>query len=441
MSSSSLISNNLSPSISSLFSSNNLNPKNTSTDNQVPFTPTHEPITEPNPTTRKSDGAVAFARTHLTNPISNTNTFKVKDMVNNIEVRIARQIPSHTYRPSNYTNNIYSQCPHSSTHTTESSTLPLTQNTTHNRNTLLLYYKQNIIQTPEHRLIHTTTLKHNDITTYNIHINKEKHTHKKQKQKQTPTFNSKFCLRKCTPLELAAGWAEGSPVVWPSDVPSQSEGAKAHPSGTSDWYDQAKGQKPILCPGHAFSSKPTTEFNKQYTKEILNPTQPHKTKTTKTHNTQPKNIAKLIKRLKYVNKEILEKRANHTPAEYGPRNPRRKKKGRFLNKWNSKTRKQIKTALEGLPSGSAGQPRRPPSNPDSNPSELPFCGDQVDQASLPRKRNSKRGFRSTQKINERKTKRSFKRRIARNTNRQLGSANNTHTHSTKNSRLRLRNPR
>jgi len=50
----------------------------------------------------------------------------------------------------------------------------------------------------------------------------------------------------------------------------------------------------------------------------------------------------------------------------------KKRKGRFLNKWNSKKRKIIRQlALEGSPSGSAGQPWM-----------LASCGDQEDHANL-----------------------------------------------------------
>ena len=64
------------------------------------------------------------------------------------------------------------------------------------------------------------------------------------------------------------------------------------------------------------------------------------------------------------------------------------KKGRAQNKTNSKQRKNTETiALEGLPSGDPGQPRR-----------FAFCGDQMTQAvSRKRLRNSKRGLRSKQK--------------------------------------------
>jgi len=94
----------------------------------------------------------------------------------------------------------------------------------------------------------------------------------------------------------------------------------------------------------------------------------------------------------------------------------RKRKGRFLNKWNSKKRKLIRQFfLEGPPSGSAGRPR-----------SLATCGDQEDQASLIkriRKRNTKRGLRSKNEIAERSAKRSFKRRKARQRHKTLGSAN------------------
>ena len=70
----------------------------------------------------------------------------------------------------------------------------------------------------------------------------------------------------------------------------------------------------------------------------------------------------------------------------------------------------MRIALEGLPSGSAGQPR------DSGP-----CGDKRTTADpLKRKRNTKRGMKSNLKTEERKTKRSFKRRMARRMHRLSG---------------------
>ena len=93
---------------------------------------------------------------------------------------------------------------------------------------------------------------------------------------------------------------------------------------------------------------------------------------------------------------------------------KRKKKGRALNKWNSKQRKTFnEIAPEGLPSGDPGQPRR-----------LAFCGDQMTQAILRKRiRNSKRGIRSKQKIEERKIKRSYEKRLARRKHRIEGQAN------------------
>ena len=92
--------------------------------------------------------------------------------------------------------------------------------------------------------------------------------------------------------------------------------------------------------------------------------------------------------------------------------PWRHKKGRTTNRLNSKQRRELrKIALEGLPSGSPGQPRG-----------LGLCGDQMTQAILPR--NSKWGIRSKEKIAERKVKRSYKRREARRGKRTAeGSAN------------------
>ena len=85
---------------------------------------------------------------------------------------------------------------------------------------------------------------------------------------------------------------------------------------------------------------------------------------------------------------------------------------------NSKDRRQKRNeiALEGLPSGSAGQPR-----------ELALGGDQETQADprRKRKRNHKRGLRSKIKIAERNKKRSFKRRIARSQKRKQGKATDT----------------
>ena len=70
-------------------------------------------------------------------------------------------------------------------------------------------------------------------------------------------------------------------------------------------------------------------------------------------------------------------------------------------------------APEGLPSGDPGQPRG-----------FAFCGDQLTQAvSRQRPRNSKRGLRSNQKIEERKIKRSFKKREARRKHRTERQAN------------------
>ena len=81
---------------------------------------------------------------------------------------------------------------------------------------------------------------------------------------------------------------------------------------------------------------------------------------------------------KYKNQKFVDLRTAHK---------HKKRKGRYLNKFNSKQRRQMKIALEGLPSGSAGLPR-----------ELAHSGDQVVQASqVNRKRNTKRGLRSKQK--------------------------------------------
>ena len=62
-----------------------------------------------------------------------------------------------------------------------------------------------------------------------------------------------------------------------------------------------------------------------------------------------------------------------------------KRKGKFLNSWKSKRRKLMRTALEGSPSGDAGQPR-----------ELALSGDQGTTAN-PKKRNTKSGIRSIRK--------------------------------------------
>ena len=89
---------------------------------------------------------------------------------------------------------------------------------------------------------------------------------------------------------------------------------------------------------------------------------------------------------------------NHTPNTdtRARKRPWRQKKGRATNRWNSKQRKELrKIALEGLPSGSPGQPRG-----------FGFCGDQMTQAILPR--NSKRGIRSKEKLQKEKLKEATK---------------------------------
>ena len=91
----------------------------------------------------------------------------------------------------------------------------------------------------------------------------------------------------------------------------------------------------------------------------------------------------------------------------------KKKKGRAQNKTNSKKRTKNTLAPEGLPSGDPGQPRG-----------FAFCGDQSTQAvSRKRQRNTKRGLRSKQKIEERKIKRNYKKREARRKHRAERQAN------------------
>jgi hypothetical protein len=141
-------------------------------------------------------------------------------------------------------------------------------------------------------------------------------------------------------------------------------------------------QRPLPSnPNQQHNSTSTSAQNKQtHAKHSKNhrqtKTNQNKTKHSKKHKYQDKQILQL--RNSIIHKHKPTHKHTHTKA------PTKKRKGRFLNKFNSKRRRLMKIALEGPPSGSAGQPR-----------ELARCGDQVEPASLiTRKRNPLRGLRS-----------------------------------------------
>jgi len=143
-----------------------------------------------------------------------------------------------------------------------------------------------------------------------------------------------------------------------------------HPLGELHWNpaSSSKHTSPVSFSHPASSSTDTTQKPNTSTQQ---------------NKSQNKNTNK------YKNKSILTLRNAHKS---------KKRKGRFLNKFNSKQRKQMKIALEGLPSGSAGLPR-----------ELAHSGDQVAQASqVNRKRNTKRCIRSKQELQKGKPKEASK---------------------------------
>ena len=114
-------------------------------------------------------------------------------------------------------------------------------------------------------------------------------------------------------------------------------------------------QRPLPSnPNQQHNSTSTSAQNKQtHAKHSKNhrqtKTNQNKTKHSKKHKYQNKQILQLRNSIIHTHKPTHEH--THTKA------PTKKRKGRFMNKFNSKRRRLMKIALEGPPSGSAGQPR------------------------------------------------------------------------------------
>jgi hypothetical protein len=272
-----------------------------------------------------------------------------------------------------------------------------------------------------------TTIKtnNNTIQRYNNIINNTKHTLKKKTFK-IPTFNTKFSLRGSSLAETASENQPGGQWISPPGLGGELVAIRGLHQESSAPLSMANSQQESSTLQLTNSQTHKQTKKQKYKKIATYWRKKHTTKTNTTKHTskheqqQPhKHTASTNTNSNTTTTTQQETQATTTPTKTQTqiragigRAKQSKKKGRAHNKWNSKQRKIIKAnALEGLPSGDPGQPRG-----------FAFCGDQMTQA-IPRKRNSKRGLRSKQKIEERKTKRSFKRREARRRLRTEGQAN------------------
>ena len=214
----------------------------------------------------------------------------------------------------------------------------------------------------------------------------------------------------CRPLGLGGELAVNSDLC---------QGSFA-PSSMANSQQESSAQQKISILSH--TQKTSTRKFKKIT--IHNKKKNKKLKTAKNNKTNTNNTtATQTTTASTITLDTQQTQQSHTQTRITI-TKQNKKKGRAQNKTNSKQRKRNDTpALEGLPSGDPGQPRR-----------FAFCGDQMTQAvSRKRPRNTKRGIRSAQKIEERKIKRSFKRREARRRNRKKRHANKSEKKKKENS--------